>query len=386
MDVRVDDGHGCRLQGEHRQYRRELEETPSIHSDVHLSVPYIRSSAPQTCDIGGGRIDVEMHPVIDGFRLAVDTGRPAPEPGTASPAALVLRHSIYARYLPLGCTDEERFRRARDAGFEGVEVDAVSDDSEALRLRAAAEAAGIAIHAVYVPDNWLNPLSGRNPASLRAAIRNTLRALECARAMKADSILLIPGIVTDEVSYSEAYQRSQAIIRAEILPAAEELGIVLAIENVWSGFLLSPLEYVRFIDDLGSPWAKALLDVGNMLSGHPEYWVRTVGARIAKLHVKDFRVRFGRAGHGRFAWCRVGEGAICWRAVRDALLEVGFSGWASNAWPRSAAMRGALRGVRDVAGVLRPFPPAARAVTALERPLLSDSLSDASQRLRRHLG
>src|ERR1041385_7761101 len=90
----------------------------------------------------------------------------------------------------------------------------------------------------------------------------------------------IPGVVTSAVSYAQAYLRSQRMIQNEILPVARGLGIVIGVENVWNGLLLSPLEYVRYIDEFELPWVRSYLDVGNMVFGHPEHWIRIAGSRI----------------------------------------------------------------------------------------------------------
>jgi len=124
-------------------------------------------------------------------------------------------------------------------------------------------------------------------------------------------------------SYLDAYTRSQSVIRHELLPEARERGIVLGIENVWNGFLLGPLEYVRYIDELDSPWIRAYLDVGNTILSRPEDWIRIAGHRVVRLHVKDLRVDDTR---GRFSFGKIGDGDVDWAAVRAALLKVGFSG------------------------------------------------------------
>jgi hexulose-6-phosphate isomerase len=70
---------------------------------------------------------------------------------------------------------------------------------------------------------------------------------------------------------------------------------------------------------------KAYLDVGNMVFyGFPQDWVRTLGPRIVRVHIKDFQL--DRA-NGRFFWKNLGEGDVDWPEVRKALGEVGYEGW-----------------------------------------------------------
>jgi hexulose-6-phosphate isomerase len=104
--------------------------------------------------------------------------------------------------------------------------------------------------------------------------------------------------------------------------------VIVAVEEVWNKFLLSPLEFARYVDELDSPWLKAYFDVGNVVFyGHPQDWIRTLGARIVKVHLKDFQL--DRPG-GRFAWKNLGEGDIDWVEVRKAFAEIGYEGYVTT--------------------------------------------------------
>ena len=132
--------------------------------------------------------------------------------------------------------------------------------------------------------------------------------------------MLILGIVNEEVSYGDAYKRSQECIR-KLLPLAGELGVVIAVENVWNKFLLSPLEFARYVDEFDSPWLKAYFDIGNVIIyGYAQDWIRTLGKRIVKIHLKDFR----RKG---YEWTHLLEGDVNWKQVRLALDEIGYNGF-----------------------------------------------------------
>ena len=150
-------------------------------------------------------------------------------------------------------------------------------------------------------------------------------SLRNAALWEADTVLLVPAVVDATISYRDAWTRSQRVIRERLLPMARELKVTVAVEEVWNKFLLSPLEFARYVDEFESPWLKAYFDVGNVVFyGFPQDWIRALGPRIAKVHLKDFHLD---RPAGRFAWTNIGEGDIDWPAVRRAFEDVGYRGY-----------------------------------------------------------
>ncbi|HET7217376.1 MAG TPA: sugar phosphate isomerase/epimerase family protein, partial [Vicinamibacterales bacterium] len=144
-----------------------------------------------------------------------------------------------------------------------------------------------------------------------------------------------PAVVDGSTSYRDAWTRSQRVIRERLVPMAADLKVKIAVEEVWNKFLLSPLEFARYIDELDSPWLRAYFDVGNVvIYAYPQDWIRTLGSRIVKIHLKDFR--FDRQ-NGRFAWTPLGEGDVDWPEVRRALGEVGYAGYVTTELPAGDA-------------------------------------------------
>ena len=103
---------------------------------------------------------------------------------------------------------------------------------------------------------------------------------------------------------------------------AAENNIVIGIENVWNKFLLSPLEYRDFIDQVGSPNVGSYFDVGNvLLTGYPEQWIRILGSRIKKVHFKDYRINPG----GINAFVDLLAGDVDYPAVMRALRDIDYN-------------------------------------------------------------
>src|SRR5438132_973857 len=171
------------------------------------------------------------------------------------------------------------------------------------------------------------PLAQSRPPSIKKglvfekSLSGMRTSLQNAKLWRSDAVLLVPAVVNPQTSYRDAWTRSQAQIR-KLMPLAEQLKVVIAIEEVWNRFLLSPLEMVQYIGEFHSPWVQAWFDVGNVvLYGYPQDWIRTLGKRIVKVHLKDFK----RKEDG-YSWVNLGDGDVDWPAVRQAFADVGYAG------------------------------------------------------------
>jgi L-ribulose-5-phosphate 3-epimerase len=237
---------------------------------------------------------------------------------------LPIKKALYISMLGNKGTYAERFQMARDAGFEEIECATVESQSEADEIKKAAERTKLRIHSVMNQAHWKFPLSSADPSVVQQSLKGLETSIRNANFWGAETVLLVPAVVNPETSYQEAWTRSQQQIR-KMLPLAEKMKIIIAIEEVWNKFLLSPLEMARYIDEFKSPWVKSYLDVGNMVFyGYPQDWIRTLGKRVAKLHIKDFRFKNRMA---EFVPLR--EGDIDWKAVYKALADIGYKGTAT---------------------------------------------------------
>jgi hexulose-6-phosphate isomerase len=246
-----------------------------------------------------------------------------PKPRRTNPKGFMLATLGSAALKKLSV--REQFQLLREAGFAGVEPSSAMNQAEVLAAR---DATGIQIPSVVIATHWAKPLTDPNPATRQIGLDGLLQGLRDAKAYGAGSVLLVPGAVTKQVSYTDAFARSAAEIKKAV-PLAEELGVVIAIENVWNQFLLSPREAVEFADSFQSPFVKWHFDVGNIVnSGFPEHWIRTLGPRIVKIHVKEFSRKL-RDTKGLREGFKVDliDGDSDWPAVMAALDSVGYTGW-----------------------------------------------------------
>jgi hexulose-6-phosphate isomerase len=230
-----------------------------------------------------------------------------------------LHKALQFGMLPKQLSDEDKFKLAAKCGFDGIEGSPMEDLNAARRLGEMARQARVPIHSI-VYGGWGAPFSDPDPKVIDKGMKGMETALRSAKALGAATVLLVPAVVKEDVSYSDAYKRSQEHIR-KLLPLAEELRVIIAVENVWNKFLLSPLEFARYVDELDSPWLKSYFDIGNVIIfGYAQDWIRTLGKRIVKIHLKDFK----RKG---YQWTNLLEGDVNWKQVRLALDEIGYDGF-----------------------------------------------------------
>jgi len=248
--------------------------------------------------------------------------------GFVSQSAVAPRKAVLISMLPKDLPYAQRFAAAREAGFDAIEMQTIVKTEEASEIHEAAHRAGIRIHSVMNSDHWRFPLSSADATVVDKSVAGMETSLRNAALWGADTVLLVPAVVDATTSYGEAWKRSQSVIRTRLLPLAQQLKVTIAVEEVWNKFLLSPLEFARYVDELASPWIKAYFDVGNVVFyGFPQDWIRTLGPRIAKIHLKDFQLD---RPNGRFTWRNLGEGDIDWLEVRRALHDIDYRGYVTT--------------------------------------------------------
>ncbi len=263
--------------------------------------------------------------------------------------------------------DEDSFKRARDNGFDGVQLGSWNHKPEdARKAREAAEKHGIRICSLI--RAWVS-LDSPKPEEVDKIVSTLETALLAAEAFGCSDILLVPalspkvaippahefdiemddlGIVKRVVKGdNEKYQpyidaqnratKSSWEVLKRVTPVAEKTKVVIALENVWNNLWVRPDLFKKFIDGHQHPMVRAFFDCGNHVKYGvpPETWIRTLGPLIVELHIKEYRNNpDGKSG----VWTNLRENGINWPEVRKALDEVGFDGFAtieeSGAKPR----------------------------------------------------
>ena len=243
----------------------------------------------------------------------------------AAPARLPIRKAVEFSMLPGKIPVLDRFQMARDAGFEAIECPTMPDAAAAEEVLAASRKTQLPIHSVMNSEHWRSPLSSADPAVVEKSMEGMRTSLRNAKLWGADTVLLVPAVVNRRPRYAQAWERSQRQIR-KLIPLAEEAKVIIGIEEVWNKFLLSPLEFARYVDEFNSPWIRAYFDIGNVaIYGYPHDWIRTLGKRIVKVHFKDFSFEEA-AGRVHAAAGRRDRLAS---AVHAALADIGYQGTAT---------------------------------------------------------
>jgi len=237
-----------------------------------------------------------------------------------------LKKAIMYGTLSIKGTLQEKFQAARSAGYEGIEPHGGMNQQEVLD---ALGATGLKAASVCCHTHWKQTLTDNDEKVREEGLQGVLTTLRDAKAYGATSILVVPGVVKADVPYDLAWERSVAQIKKAV-PLARELGVHISIENVWNNFILSPLEAVRFLDDIGDPIVGWHFDIGNVLRyGWPEQWVKVLGKRINRIHVKEFDVdKMMKEGLYKGFDCDLTEGSNNWPAIMAALDTAGYTGWA----------------------------------------------------------
>ena len=249
-----------------------------------------------------------------------------------------MKKGINAWCFPGGMPLHEIFRLAKECRYDGIEINmeaepAGGEDCPRLymsldargyqKIRACADSYTLPISSVSTGLHWTYPLTDNDPAVREKGCEVVLKMIDAASVFGCDTVLVVPGKVTPDVSYSAAYRRAREALK-DLSVYAEEKKVIIGVENVWNKFLLSPLEMARFLDEIGSGYVKSYFDAGNVLQfSYPQSWVEALGTRIARVHIKDFDTAIGNIT----GFKPLLQGEMDWSALMGSLKSVGYDSY-----------------------------------------------------------
>lgn len=221
----------------------------------------------------------------------------------------------------------DKFNAVKEAGFKGVEMDCPGMD--VAETKQAIEATGVVVDGTVCSTHWNIRHTDPDAGKRAQALDDLLLSLRSTHAVGGNTVLLVVGHGNDGPE-SEIWPRAIENISLA-LPLAAELGVYIAIENVWNHFLYqhdgpqdqTADKFVKFVDDLNSPWVGMQFDIGNHWKyGSMGDWIRALGKRIVKLDLKGF-------SRAKDQFTKITEGDLDWADVRKALQEINYVGWAA---------------------------------------------------------
>jgi L-ribulose-5-phosphate 3-epimerase len=246
-----------------------------------------------------------------------------------------MKKSIGDNMIPKGWSFEQGLELVKKAGYEGIELwlgdvpwfQMETTDAQVSALRRKVESAGLVASNVSTGLHWETPLSARDPKVRAQAIRIVQREIETAQLLGCDAVLVVAGLVTEEVPYNEVYPRCVDAMQ-QLAPVAAKARVKIGCENCNSEhrFLISTREFWTFLNEVNSPYVGLHLDVGNIHdTGFAEQWIEMHGSRITRVHLKDPMKKRGRSGEPVYTNLFLGDNN--WAAIRAALKKVGYDGW-----------------------------------------------------------
>jgi len=246
-----------------------------------------------------------------------------------------LRKAIMYSTIGLKGSVLERFRAMKAAGFEGVEPMGGMNRDEVI---AAFKETGLLAASVCCHTHWEQPLSAPDEATRKVGLDGLLTSLHDAKAYGAGSVLLVPGVCRNGVTYQQCFDRSIVEIRKAI-PVAQATGVKISIENVGNNFIVKPEQAVEYLDAINSEWVGWHFDIGNVGRIRPpaEQWIGVIGKRINRIHVKDYSAKPTAAEATGRTRPKLLDGDTHWPAVMKALDDAGYRGWAISEQPPNQA-------------------------------------------------
>ena len=236
---------------------------------------------------------------------------------------------------------EQCLRLAKDAGFDGIELNYDLDNDlspksstkDYTAIRQLADKIGIKISGLCSFLFWPYPLTANDPARRARGLELAGKMTQAAHDLGVENLLVVPGAVCipwrtdyDPVPNDVCDQRAREAVR-KLLPAAEKLKVTMNIENIFfNGYLMTPGEMNAFVDSFQSDRVKVHFDTGNiMLFQYPEHWITQLGSRIGNVHLKEFTKK--GTDYSLESFRPLLDGTTNWPAVMSAFAQTNYKGY-----------------------------------------------------------
>ena len=252
---------------------------------------------------------------------------------------------IYEKALPNAFSWEEKFRAAKLAGFDYMEISIDESDQRLKRLdwtgeeiealRALMSREGMVFPTMCLSGHRKYPFGSKDPAIRQRAMEIMEKAILLAVRLGVRVIQL----AAYDVYYEPADQETDALFVAgmkEAVKMASRAGVVLAMEIMDTPYMGTISRAMEYLKKIPSPYFKVYPDIGNLSNFTEDVpGELTLGmGEIVALHVKETRP-------GVFRDLEFGEGTVDFEGIFRALKELDYQGmfllemWADNSRPQT---------------------------------------------------
>lgn len=239
----------------------------------------------------------------------------------------------YWHFKPERVPIERVIDEAARLELDGVEIlhrQMDSDESAYVQnLKRRAFVNGLDLYALSIHQGFVSPDRDERQRN----IGHTIRCIELAYDLGIPSIRLnsgrwgtvksfdelmrLGGVESALPGYSEDDAFDWVIQSVEAcLPAAEECGVVLALENHW-GLTVNPEGVLRVVDAVPSDWLSVTMDCGNFLDD-PYDRLELLAPRASLVHAKTY--------YGDGEWYTL---ELDYARIASVLRRAGFRGYVS---------------------------------------------------------
>ena len=249
--------------------------------------------------------------------------------------------NLWAFPYPQKMSLEQCLRLAKDAGFDGIELNydldndlsPLHDAAHYATIRKLCAEIGLAVSGLCSFLFWPYPFTSHDAAKRARALELAGLMAECAHELETENLLVVPGAVHipwrddyEPVANDVCDRRAREAV-GKLLPRAEKLGVSLNIENIFfNGYLLTPGEMIAFVDSFQSKHVRVHFDTGNiMMFQFPEHWIAQLGGRIKNVHFKEFTKK--GTDYSLETFRPLLDGTTNWPAVLEALAAHQYEGY-----------------------------------------------------------